>query len=241
MVEQDKRDMISKILAQVPLFQSMPADELDALARSLRMVELAPGQILFHEGESGDHFYVVIAGKVEILKGLGIEGERRLALLGPGEFSGEISLFRLDSLRTASVRAFEAARLLEMSRGDFDQLLQRHPELAYPMAQVLSERLNDSHTQAITDLIEINRQLVQANEDLKAAQAQLVEKVFEKCEGSPRTFQKPDHARIGRSSTFCRRSISSRRLRRRRDKTWMIPRATSGRLSTNSYNWAWSI
>jgi serine phosphatase RsbU (regulator of sigma subunit) len=74
------------------------------------------------------------------------------------------------------VRACEAARLLEMSSGDLDRLLQRNPHLAYAVAQVLSQRLNESNNQTIQDLLVLNQELVQANADLLAAQAQLIEK-----------------------------------------------------------------
>jgi len=168
--------MVLNALTKVSLFQSLSEDELEGLAASLQVVNLRAGQVLFRQGDAGDHFYVIQAGQVEIIKEMGTPAERRLALRGPGEFFGEMSLFRLDMQRTASVRAFEAVRLLEMSRSDFDRLLTLHPKLGYAMVQVLSTRLNDSHNHAINDLKEKNRQLMLANEELKAAQAQLIEK-----------------------------------------------------------------
>ncbi len=168
--------MVLNALANVPLFQSLPAGELADLAGTLRGVDLPAGQVLFYEGDAGDHFYLILEGQAEIIKALGQEGERRLALRGRGELFGEMSLFRRDAQRTASVRALDAVRLLEMTRGDFDRLLQRNPRLGYAMVQVLSERLNLSHNQAMDDLRAVNRQLLQANEELKAAQAQIIEK-----------------------------------------------------------------
>jgi serine phosphatase RsbU (regulator of sigma subunit) len=67
-------------------------------------------------------------------------------------------------------------RLLEMARADFDVLLQHRPALAYEMVRVLSLRLDHSHNTTIADLREKNRQLAQAYEELKAAQAQIIEK-----------------------------------------------------------------
>jgi len=63
-----------------------------------------------------------------------------------------------------------------MVRADFDLLLQHRPTLAYEMVRVLSLRLNESHNTTIADLREKNRQLARAYEELKAAQAQIVEK-----------------------------------------------------------------
>jgi sigma-B regulation protein RsbU (phosphoserine phosphatase) len=67
-------------------------------------------------------------------------------------------------------------KLWEMSRADFDALLQRQPQMAFKMVTVLGGRLTAAHNASIQDLQEKNRQLQIAYDDLKAAQAQLVEK-----------------------------------------------------------------
>ena len=162
--------------AEVPLFASLPQNELDYLASTLRVLELAPGTILFREGDCGEHFYVISAGWMEVVKALGTPEERLLGVWGPGEFISEMSLMSLDALRTASVRAASPARLLELTRRDFEMLLGRQPALAYEMVQVLSARLADSHDAAIRDLQDKNRQLSRAYRELEAAQAQIIEK-----------------------------------------------------------------
>jgi sigma-B regulation protein RsbU (phosphoserine phosphatase) len=63
-----------------------------------------------------------------------------------------------------------------MTRADFDGLLHRHPGLAYNIGKVLSERLAEFDTAAFRDLVEKNRQLQKAYDELKAAQEQLIEK-----------------------------------------------------------------
>jgi serine phosphatase RsbU (regulator of sigma subunit) len=63
-----------------------------------------------------------------------------------------------------------------MSRHQFRELLQRHPELAQPMLNVLSQRLDNTNVATFRDLSEKNRQLQQAFDELKAAQVQLIEK-----------------------------------------------------------------
>jgi sigma-B regulation protein RsbU (phosphoserine phosphatase) len=63
-----------------------------------------------------------------------------------------------------------------MTRDDFDDLLHRQPHVAYAMVKVLSDRLRNSDNAAFIDLREKNRQLQIAYDDLKAAQAQIIEK-----------------------------------------------------------------
>jgi sigma-B regulation protein RsbU (phosphoserine phosphatase) len=164
------------IIQRVPLFASLPHDEIQHLAATLRAYTFAPGILLLREGEYGDRFYIIAAGEVEIIKALGTPEEHRIGLRGPGEYVGEMSLFNRDGLRTASARTRTAVQTLEMTRSDFDALLHRQPTLAYEMVRVLSMRLTQAHDSAIRDLQEKNRQLAEAYEELKAAQAQIIEK-----------------------------------------------------------------
>jgi sigma-B regulation protein RsbU (phosphoserine phosphatase) len=87
-----------------------------------------------------------------------------------------MSLLNPDGLRTASIRASGAARLWEMTRAQFEELIRRQPSLAYEVAQVLSARLTASQRATIRDLQEKNRQLQKAYRELEAAQALIVEK-----------------------------------------------------------------
>jgi sigma-B regulation protein RsbU (phosphoserine phosphatase) len=86
-----------------------------------------------------------------------------------------MSLFNRDGLRTASVRVHTPIKLLEMTRQEFDALLSRQPALAYDMVRVMSQRLADIENVTVRDLREKNIQLQEAYEELKAAQAQLIE------------------------------------------------------------------
>ena len=173
------------LIRRLPLFASLRGTEIQFIAEILRESEVAVSSLLFREGEPGSSFAIIVEGQVEILKALGTPDERLLAVRGPGDFFGEMSLLDPDGLRTASVRARTPVRLLEMARPDFDALLQHRPALAYEMVRVLSLRLRESDNATIADLHEKNRELTQAYADLQAAQAQIIEK--EKLEQELRT------------------------------------------------------
>jgi serine phosphatase RsbU (regulator of sigma subunit)/predicted metal-dependent HD superfamily phosphohydrolase len=164
------------VLARVPLFQRLPPQEIEFLAGTLQSVALGDGGLLFQEEERGDSFYVVVEGSVEIVKAHNTADERLIGLRGPGEFIGEMSLFLPDGRRTASARSAGPSRLLQLTRADFDRLLQRQPYLALEFIQVLSARLSVSHNRAIQDLQAKNRRLSDAYEALQAAQAELIVK-----------------------------------------------------------------
>lgn len=168
--------MKEKLLAQAPLFNGLPEDEIKKLTETLSVREVPPKTILFKEGEIGDRFYIIIQGHIEVIKALGTPEERFIGLRGPGEFVGEMSLINRAGLRTASVRSLGPAHLWEMSHEEFDALLHRQPTMAFELINVLSQRLTAAHDSTIEDLQVKNRELRQAYEELKAAQTQIIEK-----------------------------------------------------------------
>jgi len=168
--------MKEQVLKQVALFASLPPNEIKYLAENLRPCEFGAGTVFIHENEAADHFFILVEGQVEIIKALGTANERVLGVDEAGSFVGEMGLINPGSRRTASARARTPAQLLEMTRADFDALLHRQPALAYKMVRVLSLRLEQAENRTIRDLQEKNLQLTQAYEQLKAAQAQLIEK-----------------------------------------------------------------
>lgn len=164
------------LLSQVPLFSSVPPAELEVLVNDLTEIAYPAQAILFEEGDLGDRFYIVTEGEVGIVKAMDTPDERLIGVRGPGEFIGEMSLLSGDHLRTASARTIGPARLLELTKQDFDTLLHRVPTIAYDMLGVLSTRLRQAHDGTIRDLKEKNRKLEEAYANLKAAQEQIIQK-----------------------------------------------------------------
>ncbi len=151
-------------------------DDLDRLVAELEVVNLNSGEILFQEGDPGEHLYIVVKGELEILMAPNTANELILNIIHEGEYIGEMSLIQPGGHRTASARARGDVVTLSMSRTQFKDLLKRHPHLANAMVRVLSQRLDNTNVATFRDLTEKNRQLQKAYDELKAAQAQLIEK-----------------------------------------------------------------
>jgi len=164
------------LFKKVPLLNDLPRSELDNLASTLQIVTLKAGQVLFREDENGESLFIVLEGQLEVLLGLGKTDEKVIAVLGPGEFIGEMSLLIPGRARTASIRATGAARLWMMTRVDFDSLLLRHPKMADTMVRILTRRLDATNSSAFREMQEKNQQLQKAYDELKGAQAQIIEK-----------------------------------------------------------------
>jgi phosphoserine phosphatase RsbU/P len=88
---------------------------------------------------------------------------------------GEMSFLSADGRRSAGARVVRDARLLELTRPDFEALVRQLPSLAYEMLRVISDRLRESNDASVRDLRQKNRELTRAYADLQAAQALLVE------------------------------------------------------------------
>ena len=163
-------------LSSIPLFASLPEDEIRRLERLLQVSTFPPGELLFQEGHSDDKFYVLLEGQVEVIKALGSTEERLLGVREAGTLLGEMSLFNREGCHTASVRSLTSLQLLQVPHAELDALLHRQSQFAYGLVRLLSRRLDESENSAILDLKEKNQRLGEAYEELIVAHEQIVEK-----------------------------------------------------------------
>ena len=124
-------------LKDAPLFQGLSKKELTELARHSEDMEVPEGYVLTKEGATGQEFFVIVEGKVEVkAKGKSF-GDR-----GDGDFIGEIALLE-DTKRTATVTAKTPLRLFVLTRQDFRSLLDQNPEIERKVLQTLARRIVD--------------------------------------------------------------------------------------------------
>ena len=168
--------MDSSVFLKIPLFKDLPKQELYELVNELPMENYKAGDYIFYEGEPGNSLYVVQKGNIEVVLAGGTNDEMLLRTCGPGEYVGEMSLILKQGKRTASVRVRDDSQLWMMTRDKFNECIQRWPHLAYAMVEIISERLESSNEAAFHDLVKKNQMLQKAYDELKAAQAQIIEK-----------------------------------------------------------------
>ena len=124
-----------EFLARVPIFSSCTPEEVAAVSAVAQESGFQTGQIIVTQGTPGQAFYLILTGRVEIIR----DGQS-LGAFGPGDFFGEMSL--LDHApRSATIRAIEPTTCLMLSSWDFKALLERHPSIAVKLLEVLSRRL----------------------------------------------------------------------------------------------------
>ena len=122
------------------LLSALPPKLAQDLFGQARAVALAPQQTLFTAGDPGDGFYVLDEGLLKV-NVVSVEGaERILAILGPGDLLGELSVID-GAPRSASVTTIRASKLRFVSRAAFEAVAERQPELYRYVTMLLSRRL----------------------------------------------------------------------------------------------------
>jgi CRP-like cAMP-binding protein len=139
---------VHQALANMNLFRGLATEGLDRIAAIAGEESHTTGSYVFREGETGDKLYLILDGKVRISRNLPGMGEEALAVLGPGESFGEMSLID-DTPRSADALVHEDTRLLVITREAFEDLLFVHKDLAYEIlwnfVKTLSGRLREAN------------------------------------------------------------------------------------------------
>jgi CRP/FNR family cyclic AMP-dependent transcriptional regulator len=110
--------------------------------------DCAAGEVLFREGDQGDVMYVIREGEVRISKSAG-DGEKTLAILGAGEFFGEMSILNAKP-RNATAEVVEPSKLLVINARTFEQMVKSNAEIAIRLVKKLAMRLDSAN-----ELIEV--------------------------------------------------------------------------------------
>ena len=111
-------------IAGIPLFEGLPADELERIAGWLEPIDVPAEWHLLNQGSYPDGFFVVLEGTVRIER----NGDP-IAELGPGEFFGEIALLE-DNKRTATVATSTRVRAAVMDQADFFEMTAQIPAIS---------------------------------------------------------------------------------------------------------------
>ena len=139
------------VLRRAPLFAVLDDEAATALRASMTRTEIPRGHVLFHEGDPGDRLYVIVEGKIKLGRTSGDGRENLLAILGPGEMFGELSLFD-PGPRNATGTAVADTVLVGLGNDDLDAWLRGRPEVARGLLVQLAGRLRKAND-VVADLV----------------------------------------------------------------------------------------
>jgi CRP/FNR family cyclic AMP-dependent transcriptional regulator len=133
-------------LLDVPLFGTMDAADLAAIAPLFHRRNFAPNQLVFSKGDQAEELYILLSGrmKISVLAPDGRELAFRTA--GPGQMVGEIAV--LDGgLRTADMTSLDQSAVLVLSKASLARLIAGRPAISRDLIRFLCQRLRDTTEQ----------------------------------------------------------------------------------------------
>jgi CRP-like cAMP-binding protein len=142
---------LSDRLADFPLFAVLSPEARVGLTERLHRRVVRRGEVIFAEGEPGDAVHLVLDGKIKISRAALDGRENLLAVMGPGDVFGELSLFD-PGPRTATASAVVDTDLASLGHQDLTYWLGRRPEAAQLLLRVLARRLRRTND-AMSDLV----------------------------------------------------------------------------------------
>lgn len=131
------------LLRQVPLFAVLDDAHLERVARVVVRRSVPRGRTVFAAGEATTSFYMILSGRTKVQMSDSDGKEVILAVLGPGEYFGEMGLID-DQPRSATIVTLEPCEFLTLNREDFRACIAEVSEMAMLIMRGLVRRLREA-------------------------------------------------------------------------------------------------
>lgn len=153
-ISENKLEILKyELLRQTDLFSALPESTLEIIARECTDLILKEGDVLFDEGVAENSMYIIFSGELLISKGG--KAKKRIAVLGAGEYVGEMAL--IDHLpRSASATALSETMLMEIHENLFKEYIASNPDALLEMMKVFSLRIRKDLDSMASDMQRIS-------------------------------------------------------------------------------------
>lgn len=130
----------------VPIFNHLEAEQMDEIMKATRSVSYRKGEIIYRAGNQSDSLYIVSSGRIRIYR-LSESGKEQLVrILNPGEFTGELALFR-EGIHESYAEAMVNTDVCMITRSELQEFLMKYPAISFKILSEFSERLETSEKQ----------------------------------------------------------------------------------------------
>lgn len=130
----------------VPIFNHLEAEQMEEIMQVMRSFSYKKGEVIYREGDTSDALYVVSKGKIRIYRLSESGKEQLLRILNPGNFTGELALFR-ESIHEAYAEAMMDTDVCMIRKDDLQEFLLKYPTISLRFLSEFSNRLETSEKQ----------------------------------------------------------------------------------------------
>jgi CRP/FNR family cyclic AMP-dependent transcriptional regulator len=138
MLSDSDKKLVVSLLPQVPLFAQMDKKALNSVANSAGKKRYKSGDVIAKEGDKALSFFLILDGSVEVRR-----GKRVLAILGKGQFFGEMALLD-EQPRSADVVATTDTSCILLTSWTFAGVMAANPEISKVIIKELVRRLRET-------------------------------------------------------------------------------------------------
>lgn len=137
-----EEDTMKRLLAlqQVPLFEHLSLEQLDAVLRVTREEDFQDGEVICREGDPGGVLYLIVEGSVRIYKSHGTPAEHLLSTIAAVSYFGEMAILD-DEPRSATAVAAGGCRVLCLDGASLKELILQMPQISFEIFRVLTSRV----------------------------------------------------------------------------------------------------
>ena len=139
------------VVRRAPLFATLDDADAAEVMATMTPVRMERGDVLFNEGDQGDRLYVITEGKIKLGRSSTDGRENLLAILGPSEMLGELSLFD-PGARTTTATAVAGTDLVGLGHAELTEFVSTRPEVAVKLLGSIARRLRRTN-EALGDLV----------------------------------------------------------------------------------------
>ena len=137
----DDAQNIQQVLAALPMFGGLDAEQVRGLTRGARTLQASRGTILFHAGDQCEGFHVLCEGHVKLSMTSPSGNEKVIDLVGPGRSFGEAVMF-MELPYVVTAEALSDVLLVVLSRQVLFDEIERHPRIARCIIACMAQRLH---------------------------------------------------------------------------------------------------
>ncbi|MFW5800125.1 MAG: ATP-binding protein [Spirochaetota bacterium] len=164
---------IIDILEKSIYFRQVHRNELEDIAKIMELVHYNKGDIIFRENDTGEDFYIIVDGKVEISIRNVNDGKKILAVKGQYEGFGELAIIDKQE-RSATVECLEDSTLLKLSHSNFEYLINKNKSFSHSLAYVLTNIVRYNKQILIKELVDKNEILEKSVNQLQDLQEVII-------------------------------------------------------------------